>query len=52
MPREVDKRVDAIIESCMEEGDQTRDECESMAYAIVNSDKAEEKTTENSKEKA
>lgn len=39
MPTEVDKQVQAIIESCMEEGDKTRKECESMAWAIVNGNK-------------
>lgn len=41
MPEEVDKQVDAIVESCMEKGDKDKDECESMAWAIVNSKKEE-----------
>lgn len=42
MPQEVDDRVNAIIESCMEKGDKTREECERLAWAIVNSEKSDE----------
>lgn len=42
MPREVDDKVDAITESCMEEGDKSKEECERMAWAIVNSQKKDE----------
>jgi len=46
MPEEVERRVDAIVESCMEEGDKTEKECRSMAWATVNSDKKEDKKEE------
>lgn len=43
MPDKVDEKVDAIVESCMEKGDKTKEECESMAWAIVNSEKKDDK---------
>lgn len=50
MPEEVDKQVDAIVQSCMEKGGKDKEECTSMAWAIVNSrkdDKKEDKKEDN-----
>lgn len=48
MPQEVDDKVDAIVDSCLEKGDKDKKECEQLAWAIVNSEKSNEdnKSTE------
>lgn len=46
MPQEIDDKVEAIVESCMEKGDKDKEECESMAWAIVNSEKQNDKKEE------
>jgi hypothetical protein len=44
MPQEVDDKVEAITENCMEKGDKTEKECEKLAWAIVNSKKESSET--------
>jgi len=44
MPESEDRQVESIVESCMRKKGKTKKQCTDMAYAIVSSQKEQEKS--------